>query len=75
MSTIQKNIYTIQEKLAKLKPGSRAYNKYIERLSKKINQYKRYSDTRTRDESLIVKTALEDGVLIDVTNLKHTSAF
>lgn len=52
MSTIEKNIYTIQDKLTKLKPKSRAFLKYNCRLLKKIEQYKRFIETRTREESL-----------------------
>lgn len=52
MSTIEKNIYTIQDKLTKLKPKSRTFLKYNCRLLKKIEQYKRFIETRTREESL-----------------------
>lgn len=40
MSTLEKNIYTIQDKLTKLKPKSRVFLKYKGRLLKKIEQLK-----------------------------------
>lgn len=73
MSTIEKNIYTIQDKLTKLKPKSRAFLKYNCRLLKKIEQYKRFIETRTREESLLIKDTLQDGFEIDTTDLKFTN--
>lgn len=75
MSTIEKNIYTIQDKLTKLKPKSRAFLKYNCRLLKKIEQYKRFIETRTREESLLIKDTLQDGFEIDTNDLKFKPAF
>jgi hypothetical protein len=75
MSTLEKNIYTIQDKLTKLKPKSRAFLKYKGRLLKKIEQYKRFIETRTREESLLIKDTLQNGFEIDTTDLKFKPAF
>lgn len=75
MSTIEKNIKTIQEKLATFEPGSRNYEKYSKRLEKKINQLKRFKETRTRDESLKIKNLLESGFEFDLTGYKFTSVY
>ena len=64
MSTIEKNIYTIQDKLTKLKPKSRVFLKYNGRLLKKIEQYKRFIETRTREESLLIKDTLQNGEIL-----------
>jgi hypothetical protein len=73
MSTLEKNIKTIQEKLATFEPGSRNYEKYSKRLEKKINQLKRFKQTRTREESLKIKELLENGFEINLVGHKFTS--
>lgn len=72
MSTLQKNIFTLQDKLSKLKPGSRNYNLYIERLAKKVSQFIRFKETRTRAESLQITEALKNGKVIDFSGFKFS---
>ncbi len=75
MSTLQKNIQTIQSKLSKLKKDSRSYTLYISRLIKKIEQYKRYINIRAHTKSLYIKNALKNNVDIDIHGIKFTTAF
>jgi len=68
--TLEKNIKTIQDKLATFEPGSRNYIKYSERLQKKINQFMRFKETRAREESIKIKNLIETGVEIDLKGYK-----
>ena len=69
-TTLEKNIITIQEKLATFEVGSRNYIKYSERLQKKINQFMRFKETRTREESLKIKNMLSSGISLDISGHK-----
>lgn len=71
-TTLEKNIKTIQSKLATFKHGSRNYIKYSERLQKKINQLIRFKETRTREESIKIKNLIENGVEIDLKGYKFS---
>ena len=68
MSTLEKNIKTIQNKLSSLKPGSRAYTMYSDRLEKKVNQYMRFKKMRTRYESLEKLENLDNDYIITIHN-------
>lgn len=70
MSTLEKNIKTIQEKLATFEPGSRNYEKYSKRLQKKVDQFMRFKTIRTREDSVKIKKLLENGIKIDLENHK-----
>lgn len=70
MSTLEKNIKTIQEKLTTFEPGSRNYEKYSKRLQKKVDQFMRFKTIRTREDSVKIKKLLENGIKIDLENHK-----
>lgn len=72
MSTLEKNINAIQQKLISFVPGSRNYIKYSDRLKKKVEQYLRYKETRTREESLKIKDLLSNGTNINLDGYKLT---
>lgn len=74
MSTLEKNIQTIQYKISKLKPGSRSFIVYQNRLIKKIEQYKRYLFTRSKEKSLLINNILKQGIEIDISKYKLTAS-
>ncbi len=73
-TTLEKNINTIQEKLVTFEIGSRNYIKYSERLQKKISQFIRFKETRTREESLKIKNMLSSGISLDISGYELKTA-